>query len=500
MPIDQLSLEVIAERPVVRKDQTSDIDMAIDVVTSKTIGSQSATYAINLCIVIDRSGSMEGDKLEQAKNSCLEIYDSLNANDRFTVLAFDSDVVAVVNPQTPRNLVRDRIQALTSGGQTDLSKGWYLGLLELQTYSTDQHINRLVLLSDGQANEGEQKPSVLGAESSRARDEVGITTSTIGIGTGFQEDILAALAHESGGRFWFIGEARIEDIIKEEFSGALSVFLERPRIELHLPSSVSIIRELNDLPKTSNRYRIRPIKANDRFCFALRLRVDPSKVEGDNLSIGATIFDGAGVVKQVESVLRLGSLEEYAQSPEDSRVAMIVRKYLAAISDEKIADNMDTGNVTTMLKMLQSQSDLMKDLEAKLAGFSTISWETMADQETAEAELQRQHREHELARLRMEIQENEGLMAVGQLIDLMQGLGRAELVLELMTRARKMHKHREIRNRDWGDRGGMDDWAAERLLAEASQIAANLISDYPSLKEELTTIRERIDERLAHFS
>jgi hypothetical protein len=442
MSTDQLSLEVIAERPVVRNDQISDIDIAIDLLTTKTVGTQSTNYAINLCIVIDRSGSMEGEKLEQAKKSCVDIYESLNPNDRLTVLAFDNEVLSVVNPQTPPNLVKERIMALDSGGMTNLSKGWYLGLLELQTYTTDNHINRLILLSDGQANAGEDKPSILGAESSRARNDLEITTSTIGIGTGFQEDILAALANESGGRFWFIGDVGIGDIIKEEFSGALSVFLERPRIEVNLPSGVTIIRELNKVEKTSDRYRIRPIKANDQFCFALRLRVDPSKIDGSDLSISATLLDGTDVVQTTKTNLRLDSIEEYVQSPEDSRVAMVVTKYLAAISDEEMAKEMDTGNVTTMVQMLQSQSNLMKELESKLAGVTAISWEEVRDRQ--------------LAQLRREIQENEALLSVSQLIDLTQGLGQTDRLLKLTSQieggqgiggmAQKMNMQRNVRN------------------------------------------------------
>ena len=378
MSTDQLSLEIIAERPIVRNDQISDIDIAIDLLTTKTIGTQSTNYAINLCIVIDRSLSMAKDeKLEQAKKSCVDIYESLNQNDRLTVLAFNDDVLSVVNPQTPPNLIKERIMALEPEGKTNLSKGWYLGLLELQTYSTDKHINRLILLSDGQANLGEDKPSILGAESSRARNESEITTSTIGIGTDFQEDILAVLADESGGRFWYIGEARIEDIIKEEFSGALSVMLERPRIEINLPPGVTISQELNDLQKTSDRYRIRPIKANDQFCFALRLQLDPSKLDRKEIKINATLLDGAEVVQKTETNLSLASVEEYVVSSDDPRVAMIVTKYLAATSDEQMAEQMDTGSVTTAIEMLQSQSNMMKELETKLAGAKTISWEEM---------------------------------------------------------------------------------------------------------------------------
>jgi hypothetical protein len=494
MSNDQLSLQVIAERPVVRNDQISDIDIAIDLLTIKTMGTQPTNYAINLCIVIDRSGSMAGEKLEQAKKSCVGIYESLNSSDRLTVLAFDDEVLTVVNPQTPPNLIKERIMALDSGGSTNLSKGWYLGLLELQTYTTDKHINRIILLSDGQANEGEQKPSTLGAESSRARNEMGITTSTIGIGTDFQEDILATLANESGGRFWFIGEVGIEDIIKEEFSGALSVFLERPRIEVNLPPGVTIIRELNNLQKTSDRYRIRPIKANDQFCFALRLRIDPSKVDGSELTISATLLDGTDVVQKTKTNLSLGSMQEYVQSPEDPRVAMVVTKYLAATSDEEMAKEMDTGNVTTTLQMLQSQSNLMKELESKLAGATAMSW-------GSEAEIQRQRRgERELAQLRKEIEENEALATVVQLIQLSQGLGQSDQAERLIMVYRKLSKGREIRKKGWDARGDMDDWAARRMLEEALSLADSLINSFPDMQEEFLDIRERINEQLAQFS
>ena len=443
MSIESLNLQVVAERPVVRNGQASDVDVAIEVITNTSVETQSVKHAINLCMVIDRSGSMAGDKLEQAKRSCVTIHESLGPNDLLTVLAFDDEVVSVANPQTPRNAVKDRILALMPGGSTDLSKGWYLGLLELQTYTSDKHINRIILLSDGEANAGEQKPSVLGAESSRARNEFGITTSTIGIGAKFQEDILAALAHESGGRFWFIGEARIEDIIKEEFSGALSVVFERPRVELELPAGVSIVKELNNLPKISNSYRLRPIKGNDQFSFALRLRVEPGKADDDKLTIRATLRDGTEVVKQVETILRVGSLEAYVQSAEDPRVAMVVQKFLGATSGEQIIEQMDAGNVTTMLTMLQTQSNLMKGLEAKLAGATATSWEVMTDVQ----KLALAGQERELARLRMELQENRALYAVGQLVDLMQGLGRAQDAIVLVESGRKMHRQRDMRNR-----------------------------------------------------
>ena len=89
---DRLRLELIAERPIVRDDEPSDVDIALELQTMTAIGESSTpSYAINLCVVIDRSGSMSNnDKLEHAKRSCVEILDSLSDQDHFTVLAFDT--------------------------------------------------------------------------------------------------------------------------------------------------------------------------------------------------------------------------------------------------------------------------------------------------------------------------------------------------------------------------------------------------------------------------
>ncbi len=496
-PVD-LDLRVIPERPIARDDIQSELDLVVDVMTSRGIGDQSATHALNLCIVIDRSGSMAGnDKLEQAKRSCVGIWESLNPTDHLTVLAFDDEVVSVVSPQTSPDQVKDRIMALRPGGMTNLSNGWYLGLLELQTYASENHINRLVLLSDGRANQGEQKATVLGMESGRALDELGITTSAIGIGTDFQEDLLAELARQSGGRFWYIGDSAIEEIIREEFSGALSVFLERPSVQLTLPPGATLQQELNELPKTAARYRLRPIKANDRFCFAVRLRIDPTKTENARLPITATLLDGGAEAREASTEVKLGTLDEFARSPEEPMVALVVSKFVAASTDEKIIERIDAGEMTTMVEMLQSQSQLLKDLERRLGGRRATSWEEMTDREAQE----RQRREEmERERMQREILDNEALMAIGQLIALLRGLGEDSLAGELLDRSRKKHRQRGARNLEWGPRGADGEWASADIMNRGSEIARMVLQKYPDLSDEVGAIQRSIDEHLARFS
>lgn len=499
MSAESLKLDVVTERPVVRNDQASDIDVAVEVITNKSIETQSVKHAINLCIVIDRSGSMAGDKLEQAKKACVDIHECLGPDDMLTVLAFDDQVVSLATPQTPRSAVKDRIHALTAGNSTDLSKGWHLGLLELQTYATDRHINRIILLSDGEANRGEQKPSILGAESSRARNEFSITTSTIGIGSKFQEDILAALAHESGGRFWYIGEARIEDIIKEEFSGALSVMFERPRIELQLPHGVSIVKELNNLPKIANNYRLRPLKGNDHFSFALRLRVDPTGTDSDKLPIQATMRDGGHVVKRAETTLCLGSMTDHVQSVEDLRVAIAVQKHQTIISGEMIIQEMDTGSLTMMRTMLQSQTDAMRDAERNISNSITFAIENICDpDDPPESYIGRSMQQ--TAQLQVAIEENEALLAVGDLVTLLQGAGRFDDAVTLKQLVRKVQVQRNNRTEYDAARGDVDDWAVQAVLVRAKEVVRRFLSDFPMLHEDLTSIIRRLDEQLALFS
>ena len=255
---------------------------------------------------------------------------------------------------------------------------------------------------------------------------------------------------------------------------------------MNLPPGVTLIREYSDLQKTSDRYRIRPMKANDQFCFAFQLRIDPAKVEGSELVVSATLLDGTDVVKKTEMALKIGSVEEFAQSPENPHVAMIVAKYIAVTSDERMVEELGVGNTTTMLEMLQTQSDMMKVLEAKLEGAKAVSFDEMT--------------ERELQRLRMELAENESLAVVTQLIDLMQGLGKTAQAYALMGSCRKQQMQRGMRNIEWINRGGMDDWAADSVLREALRSAESLIDEFPYLQEELTIIREKIHEQLAHFS
>jgi Ca-activated chloride channel homolog len=435
--------------------------------------------SLNLCIVIDRSGSMQGAKLETAKRSCIDIFKRLGPDDLFTVVVFDDQAQVTVNPQVSKEDVPARIEQISSGGQTNLSLGWYLGLLELQTHTTGRHTNRLFLLSDGQANQGETKRATLTKEAFQSR-ELGITTSTIGIGDDFQEDLLDAIATESGGRFWYIHESKIEDIVDEEFEGSLSVALDRPRIELRLPAGVTISKELNKLSKVTGKYRVRPLKGDDTFNFAVRLEASPELIEGEQCTLTALLFEGERKVLEQNASIRLVSPNEFVTSMPNPLVRSVVQQYESTVSNEQVLEDMADGNLDLMKRMLV----------ADVGGMRRVR-DALEEQRESERILM------ELQHVGMDLALKDATIVV---VETLEEFISAPEVQSFVVRLRKImrHGHHRMANR----RHEVQDFDRDvyiDLLNSAIQLIDTLIQRYPAKAGRLLQQREKLSERLAGY-
>ena len=115
-------------------------------------------------VVLDRSGSMEGERLESARGSLLKLVDRLAPQDFFGLVAFDDQALVIVPMRQVKDhhipSLRQAIRQIESRGSTDLSAGYLMGLREL-TRVTTAGASTLLLISDGHANAGEKDPKVL---------------------------------------------------------------------------------------------------------------------------------------------------------------------------------------------------------------------------------------------------------------------------------------------------------------------------------------------------
>ena len=226
-------------------------------------------------VVLDRSGSMEGQPLESAKGSLLKLIDRLAPQDSFGLVAFDDQALVIVPTRTMADhhmpSLRKALRDLRTGGSTDISAGYLMGLRELNRVQASGG-STLLLISDGHANAGEKDPKFFTDVSSKSATEK-VTTSTIGLGTGYDETILEALAQGGGGAHRFAGTideavgaiaAEVDDLLDKSIVNAVlrvtptAVLAGAPKIEVlqRLPYWIdgeTYVVQLGDLYSGENR-------------------------------------------------------------------------------------------------------------------------------------------------------------------------------------------------------------------------------------------------------
>jgi Ca-activated chloride channel family protein len=203
----------------------------------------SASTPLNLALVIDRSGSMGGGKLEQAKIAVSQILDLMRPVDSVSIIDFDNVVslTAEADSVTPGARIEMKyvVNRLQPRGSTDLGGGWFAGCERVAHRHTEGRVNRTLLLTDGEANVGITGTPELSGHAS-ALFERGVSTSTFGIGRGFNEQLLEAMANRGGGNYYYIdSDQRIPELLLEEFKDLSTVTLKNVVLEINFPAGVS---------------------------------------------------------------------------------------------------------------------------------------------------------------------------------------------------------------------------------------------------------------------
>ena len=204
---------------------------------------------LNLAFVLDRSGSMSGHPLEEAKRSMRHMVDSLAPADRAAIFAFDSEVerVAPLTPAAGKLALTAALAAIESGGSTNLEGGWRAGAEELAHHLNGTGVHRVILLSDGCANVGETSTETI-AEACKAFARRGITTSTYGLGRDFNESLMLAMAGAGRGRGYY-GQtaADLAEPFAAEFALLTSLCARGLVLKVNAPEDIEV-RLRNDYP------------------------------------------------------------------------------------------------------------------------------------------------------------------------------------------------------------------------------------------------------------
>src|SRR5579863_1318318 len=196
---------------------------------------------VNLAIVVDASGSMRGDKLDNAKRAALDVARRLRPADRLSVVSFADDVIVHVEALAPvgeaLDGIRSAIEALRVRGNTNLSEGWLTGAECVAKAAADGAVNRVILLSDGAANAGIIEPEALAFHAAELAKR-GIATSCVGIGDGYVTAVLQAIAENGGGRLHDAEfGAEVVDALMGELGEIGDLAAEAASLTLHTPAT-----------------------------------------------------------------------------------------------------------------------------------------------------------------------------------------------------------------------------------------------------------------------
>jgi Ca-activated chloride channel family protein len=242
----QVRLEVSLDKPTMLADKKQEAFVKVGLTGFKLEGKDKRA-PVNVAIVLDKSGSMQGDKIAKAKDAAVAAIERLGSRDIVSVVAYDSTVTVIV-PATrlsDKESVVRQIRRIEADGSTALFAGVSKGAEELRKFLDKDRVNRVILLSDGLANVGPQSPSELGALGASLRKE-GISVSTMGLGLDYNEDLMTRLAQNSGGNHVFIEQA--DDLVKvfnHEFDDVLSVVAQEVAIDIRAADGVRPVRVLN---------------------------------------------------------------------------------------------------------------------------------------------------------------------------------------------------------------------------------------------------------------
>ena len=329
---------------------------------------------LNLAVVIDRSGSMSGQPLEEAKKCAVMLVDRMNEEDRLSVVTYDNrvDVVFSSVHVSKKEELKSRIMEIRSGGSTALYDGWSVGAEQVAVHASNKCLSRVLLLSDGQANSGLTDEDVI-SEHCKTMAENGVTTSTYGLSEYFNENLMTRMAQAGQGQSHYGQTADdLIDPFQEEFDLLEAILARKLRLRI-LPEVGVNFEILNDyLQDRQGRFIMPDLAYGGDVWALLKVKITAEKCLkpiGSTIKLLSAFVDYLDVEgaenrsKTAKLKIDLCSDHAYAELPFDETVEQRSLEVRAASIQEQAQVAARAGNWVAVDSLMDELDTLGKDNE-----------------------------------------------------------------------------------------------------------------------------------------
>lgn len=282
------TIELMTEKAKLVKSGRQNVDLLIRITPPELTAAGGKRPKLNIGIALDRSGSMGGAKMNHAREAAKYCVDQLLSSDSFSAVIFDDqvDVLFTNQPVSDREMLKRGIERIHARNSTALHEGWVKAGLQVSEGVDPEAINRVLLITDGQANVGETNIDRIVSQAGELANK-GITTTTIGIGSDFNEDLLMPMAEAGRGNAWHVREPQdTVAIFETELHGLVRQFGRGVRLSLRCADGVRVVDLLNDFEEDkSGRYILPDLLSGSPLNIVVRLDVSGELLDGKLIDV-----------------------------------------------------------------------------------------------------------------------------------------------------------------------------------------------------------------------